>query len=181
MYPPSLRSVPRVVCPEMPETTIVVSGNAQKLLDQSEDQKWPELMTKTFSGLVSTSMNVFTKFKINPLSGLSGNTQKTQKCDRRMNKRTRGEMDRQALAHSYSLRQLHCGGPVSDLKLNEIQANRACNFVNFQARLESSKPHKLLCQQVIANVFEIPHFNNVDNPKLQHASWIWSSSAYGYF
>ena len=37
--------------------------------------------------------------------------------------------------------------PVSDLKLNEIQASRACNFVNFQARLESSRPHKSLCQQ----------------------------------
>ena len=36
---------------------------------------------------------------------------------------------------------------VSDLKLYEIQANRACNFIKFQARLESSRPHQLLRQQ----------------------------------
>ena len=36
---------------------------------------------------------------------------------------------------------------VSDLKLYEIQANRACNFIKFQAHLESSRPHKSLCQQ----------------------------------
>ena len=37
--------------------------------------------------------------------------------------------------------------PLSDLKLNEIHASRVCNFVNFQVRLESSRPHKSLCQQ----------------------------------
>ena len=36
---------------------------------------------------------------------------------------------------------------VSDLKLYEIQASGACNFIKFQARLESSRPHKSLCQQ----------------------------------
>ena len=36
---------------------------------------------------------------------------------------------------------------MSDRKLYEIQARRACNFIKFQARLESSRPHKSLCQQ----------------------------------
>ena len=53
---------------------------------------------------------------------------------------------------------------VSDLKLYEIQASRACNFIKFQARLESSRPHKLLRQQSCWKGYLIFHiFNNVDN------------------
>ena len=47
----------------------------------------------------------------------------------------------------YENREIHDKQAVSDLKLYEIQASRACNFIKFQARLESSRPHKSLCQQ----------------------------------
>ena len=53
---------------------------------------------------------------------------------------------------------------VSDLKLYEIQASRACNFIKFQVRLESSRPHKSLCQQNSCQRYlKIHILNNVDN------------------
>ena len=53
---------------------------------------------------------------------------------------------------------------VSDLKLYEIQASRACNFIKFQVQLESSRPHKSLCQQNSCQRYlKIHILNNVDN------------------
>ena len=43
--------------------------------------------------------------------------------------------------------KLHALWAVSKLKLYEIQARRACNFIKFHARLKSSRPNKSLCQQ----------------------------------
>ena len=61
---------------------------------------------------------------------------------------------------------------VSDLKLYEIQASRACNFIKFQARLESSRPHKSLCQQNCYQRIKNSTFLTMWT-KLQRASWIW--------
>ena len=48
---------------------------------------------------------------------------------------------------------------VSDLKLYKIQASRACNFIKFQARLESSRPHKSLRQQGCCDPSTLNHSN----------------------
>ena len=61
---------------------------------------------------------------------------------------------------------------VSDFKLYEIQASRACNFIKFQARLESSRPHKSLCQQNCYQRIKNSTFLTMWT-KLQRASWIW--------
>ena len=65
-------------------------------------------------------------------------------------------------------------GAVSDLKLYEIQASRACNFIKFQARLESSRPHKLLRQQICWKGYLKFHILTMwTTPQLQRASWIF--------
>ena len=63
--------------------------------------------------------------------------------------------------------------PVSDLKLYKLQACMACNFKKLQTHLENSRPHKVLCQKSCClYIWNFTFFNNVDNPKLEHASWI---------
>ena len=70
---------------------IGLSANVGKLLNQSDarpgnDSNSAEHDLKLIRPEI-TIMNVSTKFEINPLSHLSGNVQKPQKCDRRMDER----------------------------------------------------------------------------------------------
>ena len=56
---------------------------------------------------------------------------------------------------------------VSDLKLYEIQASRACNFIKFLARLEITRPQKWLCQQSCCQrAWRIHIVKDVDNPEI---------------
>ena len=64
-----------------------LSANADKQLNQSRGQERVRIfasVTKGWSGW-STMLNVSTNFEINSLSGVSGNTWKPLKCDKRTN------------------------------------------------------------------------------------------------
>ena len=58
---------------------------------------------------------------------------------------------------------------MSDLKLYEIQASRTYKFIKFQARLESSRPPwdptNPFVNRLVANIFEIPHFQQCGQPR----------------
>ena len=61
--------------------------------------------------------------------------------------------------------------PVSDPKLYEIQASRACNFITFQAPLESSRSLKSLCQQSFCQrTWNSTFLTTWTTPKLQRSA-----------
>ena len=71
---------------------------------------------------------------------------------------------------------------VSDLKLCEIHANRACNFLKFQAHLENSRPHKMILSiELLSTILKSDIVNDMDNkhPDIEN-SWILQSFPYGY-
>ena len=57
-------------------------------------------------------------------------------------------------------------GPVSDFKLYDIQANRACNIIKFQVAWKVQAPQITLPTELMLMGLIFHAFNNADNPEI---------------